>query len=127
MAKRIMIVDDSMRWRMELRDVLASHGFSVCAEASSGRQALDHYEKANPDIIMVDAVMPDWDGVWTIRQIKGKYPDATIILCAGNGEQSTVTQALTAGAADFCVKPYVARAVLAVMRRVAMGGRPTWS
>jgi DNA-binding NarL/FixJ family response regulator len=127
MAKRIMIVDDSLRWRMELRDLLASHGFSICAEASSGRAAVDQYEKANPDIVMIDAAMPDWDGVWTIRQLKMKYPDATVVLCAGNGERATVTEALTAGAIDFCVKPYVPRSVLAVLRRVTMGGRPSWT
>lgn len=124
MAKRVMIVDDSMRWRMELRDVLACHGYSVVAEASGGRQALDMYERISPDLVMVDAAMPDMDGVTTIRQIKYKFPDAILVLCASNGERGTITEAMTAGAADFCTKPYVPRTVLGILRRVMSGIQP---
>jgi two-component system, chemotaxis family, chemotaxis protein CheY len=121
MAKRVMIVDDSLRWRMELRDLLASHGFSVVAEASNGRQAIDMYDRISPDIVMVDAVMPDMDGVCTIREIRYKDQQALLVLCAASGERATVNEAITAGAADFCVKPYVPRAVLSVLRRAMCG------
>ena len=121
MAKRVMIVDDSMRWRMELRDVLATHGYSVVAEASSGRKALEMFERIDPDIVMVDATMPDMDGVCTIRELRNKSSDVLLILCAGNGERATVTEAMSVGAADFCVKPYVPRSVVSILRRATCG------
>ena len=121
MAKRVMLVDDSMYTRLILRDLLLSHGFSVVAEASSGRSAVDMYEQINPDLVMVDAKMPDMDGITTIREIRRRNPQALIVLCAGSGEKSSVLEALGAGAIDFCPKPYVPRRVVSVLRRVLSG------
>ena len=121
MAKRIMIVDDSMYARLILRDLLLSYGFSVVAEASSGRTAVEMYEQINPDVIMVDAKMPDMDGVSTIRAIRRRNPKALIVLCASSGEKSSVLEALGSGAIDFCAKPYVPRRVISVLRRVLAG------
>ncbi|MBI2843399.1 MAG: response regulator [Armatimonadetes bacterium] len=121
MSKRIMIVDDSMYTRLILRDLLLSHGFSVVGEASNGRQALEMYETVRPDLVMVDARMPDMDGVTTIRHLRIQDPNAVTILCAGSGERSTVVEALSAGATDFCAKPYVPKRVVGIVRRVLAG------
>lgn len=121
MSKRIMIVDDSMRARLELKDVLLTHGFSVAGEASSGRAAVDMYEKVNPDLVMVDAQMPDMDGICTIREILEKNPDAILIVCAGSGEKSAIMEALRAGAIDFCAKPYVPRRIVTTIRHALAG------
>ena len=121
MAKRIMIVDDSLRARLELKDMLMSHGFSIAGEASSGRTAIEMYEKLNPDLVMVDARMPDMDGVCTIREILEKDPEALLIVCAGSGEKSAIMEALMAGAIDFCAKPYVPRRIVSSLRRAFAG------
>jgi two-component system chemotaxis response regulator CheY len=118
-----MIVDDSMRWRLELRDLLLSSGFSVVGEASNGRQALEMFERIRPDLVMVDAQMPDMDGICTIREIRRLDPDALAVLCAGSGEKSSVVQAFSVGASDFCSKPYVSRRVVTVLNGVLAGLR----
>lgn len=120
MPAKILIVDDSMRTRLELRDILLSHGFSI-VEASSGRDAVEKYERIHPDLVMVDAQMPDMDGVCTIRAIRYKDPDALMLLCAGSGEKSSVMEAMTAGAIDFCSKPYVPKRVITTIRRALSG------
>lgn len=121
MPTRVMIVDDSMRARLELRDLLLSHGFSVAGEASNGEAAIEMYERIRPDVIMVDAQMPGMDGVCTIREIRYRDPDALMILCASSGEKSSVIEAMSAGASDFCPKPYVPRRVVTVIRNVVAG------
>ncbi len=109
---------------MELRDVLLSHGFSVVGEASDGTRAIELYEKTMPDLVMVDARMPDMDGVSTIRAIRYKHPDALAVVCAGSGEKGSIMEALSAGAMDFCSKPYVPRRVVSTLRRVFAGMAP---
>jgi two-component system, chemotaxis family, chemotaxis protein CheY len=121
MNTRVLIVDDSMRWRLELRDLLLSHGFSVAGEASSGRRAIEMYDELQPDITMVDARMPDLDGVCTIREIRQHDPQAVLVVCAGSGEKGVAMEALSAGAADFCPKPYIPRRVVTMLRKVAVG------
>ncbi|HOM72396.1 MAG TPA: response regulator [Armatimonadota bacterium] len=124
MGKRIMIVDDSMRHRMELKDILLSSGFSIVGEASNGRDAIEMFERTRPDLVMVDARMPNLDGVCTIREIRRKDPDALMIICAGSGEKSSALEAMSAGAVDLCAKPYIQRRVVTVVRRV-LAGVPT--
>jgi two-component system chemotaxis response regulator CheY len=106
---------------MELRDLLLSHGFSVVGEASNGRRGIEMYKELQPDIVMIDARMPDLDGVCVIREIRENDPYAVMVVCAGSGEKSVAMEALSAGAADFCAKPYVARRVTSTLRRVAVG------
>jgi two-component system chemotaxis response regulator CheY len=124
MGKRIMIIDDSMRSRLELKDLLLSHGFSVCGELSNGRDAIDKYEKLQPDVVMIDARMPDMDGACTTRVLLEKDPEAKIVICAGSGEKSTVMEALTLGAIDFIAKPYVPLRLVQTLRRALSGVSP---
>lgn len=123
MGKRIMIVEDSMRWRLELRDLLLSSGFSVVGEFSNGRTAIEQYDRLRPDLVMIDAQMPEMDGVVTMKELRYKYPDAVMVLCAGTGEKSSVVEAMSAGAVDFVAKPYVSRRVIDVLRHALAGIR----
>lgn len=115
-----------MRTRLELRDLLLTHGYSIVGEASSGRQALELFEKVSPDLTIVDARMPDMDGVATVREIRKKNPNAVMVVSASNGERTTAVEALTAGACEFIIKPFVPRSVLGVLRRVMVTYRPNW-
>lgn len=112
-----MIVDNSLYTRLILRDLLLSHGYSVVAEASSGKQALELFDKARPDAVIVDAAMPDMDGIATTRELKREYPDAVVFLTAAHGERSAVVQALSAGAVDFIAKPYAPKRVIQTLRK----------
>ncbi|MEN6372280.1 MAG: response regulator [Armatimonadota bacterium] len=121
MAKRIMIVDDSMYTRLELRNLLLSHGYAVAGEASNGRAAVEMYDRIKPDLTIVDAQMPDMDGVCTIRQIHLLDPNALLLVCASSGERGIAMEAMSAGAVDLCVKPFVERAVTSTIRRALAG------
>lgn len=118
MAKRVMIVDPSLYSRMVLRNILASVGYSVCYEASSGDDAVHQYEKANPDIVLVEAQMSGMDGVATITELCQNYQGCQAILIASSGQRGFVCAAMNAGAVDFIPKPLNERRVATALKKL---------
>lgn len=119
--RRVMIVDPSLYSRAVLSNILHSHGYSVCFEARNAKEALENYEKARPDFVLVEAHMPDTDGVATIRALCRQFDGCRPMLCAGRGQRSLVCEALSAGAVDFIPKPFNERAVIRTLARHAGG------
>ncbi|MHB0998784.1 MAG: response regulator [Armatimonadota bacterium] len=105
MAKRILVVDDSFSDRMILRDCLQSIGYSVVGEAKDGLEAVDKYKKLNPDLVLMDAAIPDSDGISPVMKILRINKDAAIIICASNGQRRLAMEAVSVGAMDFVIKP----------------------
>ncbi len=118
MPKRVMIVDPSLYSRMVLKSILATSGYSVCCEVASGKEALQKFEKVRPDMVLVEAQMPDMDGVATITELRRADTDCQILLLAGAGQRATVCEALSAGAVDFIPKPINERRVTAILRKL---------
>lgn len=113
-----MIVDPSMYNRMVLSNILATNGYSVCFEASNGADAIAHYEKARPDVVLVEAQMTDKDGVATISELCQKYLGCRTVLMASAGQRSAVCAAMSAGALDFIAKPINDRRVLTTLKKL---------
>jgi len=113
-----MIVDDRLHARLILHDILASHGYSVVAEAASGKQALSIFPKVRPDLVIIDAAMRHMDGIAATRELLKLHPDANVILSASHGQRSMVVEALSAGALDFIAKPYSPKRVIHTIRKV---------
>ena len=116
--KRVMIVDPSMYSRMVLSNILVMNGYSVCYEASSGADALANYEKVGPDLVLVEAQMPGFDGVATIRELCGSFDGCQAVLLASAGQRGYVCEAMSAGAADFIVKPINDRRVVSTLKKL---------
>ena len=116
--KRVMIVDPNMYNRMVLNNILATNGYSVCYEASSGADALANYEKARPDLVLVEALMPDRDGVATIGELCREFHGCQAVLLASAGQRSYVCEAMSAGAVDFIAKPISDRRVVSTLKKL---------
>ena len=112
MSKRILIVDDAAFMRMMIKDILSKNGFEVVGEAADGVQAIEKYNELKPDLVTMDITMPEMDGIAALKEIKGKDPTATIIMCSAMGQQAMVIDAIQAGAKDFIVKPFQADRVI---------------
>lgn len=110
MAK-VMVVDDSEFMRKVLRNILEAGGHKV-VEARSADEALEKFLKESPDVVTMDIVMPDKDGIEAVRRIKQVDPKAKIIMISALGHQKTVMRSLEAGAVDFIIKPFTADDVL---------------
>ena len=100
---QILIVDDSPAAQQGLRALLGiQSGIEVVGEASNGWQALCLVERHQPDIVLVDVMMPDLDGIETTRLIKQRWPHIRVVVLSMNA--SYRAQALAAGADAFVSK-----------------------
>lgn len=102
---KILICDDSILARKQLKDLISTMGDPEFIEASDGQGAIDKYKEVKPDLVFLDIVMPKKDGNIAIQEIMSFDSDATIIIVSSVGTQSQLKCALEAGARDFIQKP----------------------
>ncbi|MGD1914352.1 MAG: PAS domain-containing protein [Rivularia sp. (in: cyanobacteria)] len=106
MSNLILVVDDDELSRMQLRELLKSAGYLV-AEASNGEEALAAYSQLQPQMVLLDALMPQMDGFSCcarLRQLPGGK-DIPILMITALYEQSSIEKAFNAGATDYITKP----------------------
>lgn len=102
----VLVVDDSPDTVSMLNDALDNEGFSVLV-ALSGMQAVSICKKIKPDLILLDAVMPEMDGFETCKTLK-QNPDlesVPVIFMTGLDSENTVESSFNSGAADYIQKP----------------------
>ncbi|MEW6131721.1 MAG: response regulator [Pseudomonadota bacterium] len=120
----IYVVDDDPGIRDSLAEYLAGQGFEVaCADGGGTLDAL--LEKACPDLLVLDLMMPGEDGLSIARRLKGRAGAPPIIMLSAKGEDIDRIVGLEVGADDYLPKPFNPRELLAriraVMRRTAAG------
>ncbi len=103
---KILICDDSILARKQIKDVVATIGEPAIFEASDGQSAIDIYKNEKPNLVFLDIVMPKKDGNIAIEEIMAFDPNAIIIIVSSVGTQSQLKCALEAGATDFIQKPF---------------------
>lgn len=101
---RILLVEDNEVNRMLLTQTLEPIGFDV-REAENGRVAINHANRWNPDVILMDMRMPVMGGLEATREIKAAHPNTPIIALTAGAFDSDRTDALAAGCDDFMTKP----------------------
>jgi two-component system KDP operon response regulator KdpE len=121
----VLVADDEPRITKLVSLALGEEGFRVVT-ANSGEEALTKAEEVRPDIVLLDIVMPDLDGIEVMRQLRERRPVAVILLTA-KGSTSDKAKGLDLGADDYIAKPFhpdeLAARVRAVLRRVS-GAQP---
>jgi len=118
---KVIFVDDSSFMRSLLKGIILKDGFELAGEAENGRDAVDLYKKIRPDLVTMDIVMPEMDGIDAVKAIRAFDPEAKIIMVSAMGQQSMVIDSIQAGARDFIIKPFHPPRVHEALRRV-MGG-----
>ena len=118
MSVRVLIADDAIFMRTMLKDILRKEGYEIVGEARTGVEAVEKYQELRPDLVTMDIVMPDKDGIEAVRDIIAFDPQAKILMCSAMGQQSLVIEAIQAGARDFVVKPFQPSRVLEAAARV---------
>lgn len=115
----VLVADDEPRITKLVSIVLSEEGFRVVT-ANSGEEALKKAEEIRPDIVLLDIVMPDFDGIEVMRQLRERRPVAVILLTA-KGSAADKSKGLDLGADDYIAKPFhpdeLAARVRAVLRR----------
>ncbi len=116
--KKVLIVDDSVSITRQLQGIIEKSGaFEVVGHAKDGIEGLKLFTSLKPDIVCMDIVMPQMDGLQTIRTIISLDKDAKIVVissAAGVGEKTT--EALKFGALNVISKPFDPEKVVEVLR-----------
>ncbi len=112
---KVLIVDDNDMMRSLLRGLLRSEHYQVVGEARNGALAVDFIEKIKPDIVFLDVMMPEMDGLEALQVIKAKYPEIVVLMITGNPSVENVQQSIQHGANGFVVKPFNSAKVLGAL------------
>ena len=127
---RVMVVDDHRVVRSGLKfGLLAFNDLELVAEVNSGEAALATCERlcgsaAMPQVILMDMVMPDWDGAAATRAILHSFPDIRVLVLTGFNTSNLIHEALQAGASGYLLKN-VSIDQLAEAIRAAFAGQVT--
>ncbi len=102
---KVLIGDDSILARKQIKDIVSAYGISNILEASNGQEIIDLYKQHTPDLVFVDIVMPIKDGHAAISEIMEMDPDAYMVVVSSVGTQAQLRQAIQLGAKTFIQKP----------------------
>ena len=123
MAERIrptvLVVDDNEAQRIIISKLLDAENYNILF-ARDGLEALNVLRKKRPDIILMDILMPNMDGMETIRRLKAipHLSRTPVIMITGKNEEGVVMECIKAGAVDFVVKPFVHATLTGKIARV---------
>lgn len=116
MSKKILVVEDDGNIRELLRLYLEREGYEI-TEAANGEEGVELWRKINPDMILLDVMMPIMDG-WQVCKIIRKESKVPIIIMTAKGETFDKVNGLEMGADDYIVKPLEMREVIARVRAI---------
>ena len=117
MAIKLMIVDDSKFMRTLLKKVVVDE-YTVICEAADGIEAVEMYEKYKPDVVTMDIVMPEMDGITALSYIVQQNPEAKVVMCTSGGQEEKIKKAIAAGAKGYVNKPFQGPKVLQEIKSV---------
>ena len=117
----ILVCDDAVFMRKYLQKIITSYGHNMVAEATNPDEAIKLFEKHDPDLVLLDIIMPAGeiaaDGMGALTEILRIDPDAKVVMCSSMGQETLVSQAIEIGAQDFISKPFKPQAILEVLSR----------
>ena len=102
---KILVAEDEAIIRLDLRDLLERAGFTVCAEAQDGEEAVELARREQPDLAILDVKMPRLDGIEAAKRIIDERPIPIVMLTAYSQEE-LVSRAVEAGVFGYLVKPF---------------------
>ncbi len=105
MPRSVLVVDDTSFIRMMLRGILESEECTV-HEAVNGRDAIERYRTLAPDLVIMDVVMPELDGLTALAAMREADPRARVVIMSAADHQGTREVALLKGALAFLPKPF---------------------
>ena len=119
---RILVVDDHRLYRDGLVGLFASAGDTdVVGQADTGAEALQKLEAVDPDVVMMDIMMPDMNGIEATRRIRSEHPDVQVVMLTMLEDDDSLFAAMCAGAHGYILKGSDKADVLRTVRAVADG------
>ena len=114
---RVLIADDHPIFRHGVQAMLAAASDLTCVgEARTGQEAVDVAASLQPDVVLMDIVMPKKSGIEATSEIVKALPNVKVVACSTVDQNSMVMRALDAGCCNYVVKPFKAEDVLKAVR-----------
>jgi len=118
----VLVVDDHALLRTGVANIINQEpDLRVVAEAANGVEAVDAFERHHPDVTLLDLRMPEMEGVEAVRQIRGRDPQAKVIILTTYDTDEDITRALKAGAKAYVLKDISAEALITCIHDVLAG------
>jgi two-component system chemotaxis response regulator CheY len=116
---KILIVDDSAFMRTILKDIIAKSkwGDSEVIEAADGREAVAKYNAEHPDLMLLDIIMPEYDGISVLKDLG--HAAKSVVIVSSVDQAEVIAQAKQLGAKDYITKPFDASQVVKVLDTLA--------
>lgn len=105
MSSKILVVDDEKVLLDLTSIILTAKGFDVLT-AENGQEGLERIAKEQPDLVLLDYMMPGMDGMTALREIRVRFPDVYVIMFTGKGSEEIAVDLMKAGASDYILKPF---------------------
>ncbi|HAH20773.1 MAG: hypothetical protein A2Y00_02780 [Omnitrophica WOR_2 bacterium GWF2_43_52] len=118
MVKKILVVDDEENIRKLIETRLKANQYNVIT-ASNGAEALEKAESEAPDLILLDIMMPELDGLEVLRKLKSKFETSSIpvIMLTGKMDTGTILSAQDLEAKDYIIKPFEPQELLNLIKK----------
>jgi DNA-binding NarL/FixJ family response regulator len=118
---RVLIVDDHELFRDGIRGLLKAEGIEVAGEASDGLEALEKVRNLQPDVVLLDIMMPRCDGLEATRLIKAEMPDTKIVILTAVEEDENIFEAIKSGAQGYLLKNLRGAQFVSLLKGVERG------
>jgi two-component system chemotaxis response regulator CheY len=113
-----LIIDDSAHMRILLSKLLQRNGFTRVDLAVDGADGLQHFKAVNPDVVFLDAVMPEMDGLAALGEIKKLAPQTIVVMTTSLSEREKVLKFKEAGADYYLLKPFEDKKLVDTLQKV---------
>jgi two-component system, NarL family, response regulator NreC len=121
---RVLIVDDHAVVRAGLTMLVnAADDLEAIGEAGSAREAVFEARSTNPDVVLMDVMMPDQSGLEVVPQLLKEHPEAKVLVLSMQDDPRYVREAFEAGASGYVLKEAADAELVAAIREIADGGR----
>ncbi|MCA9408204.1 MAG: response regulator [Candidatus Omnitrophica bacterium] len=117
MSKRILVVDDAPIIRLMLSDILKFNNYEVVGEGCNGQEGVDKYKELKPDLVTMDIVMPEKDGIQAMTEILEFDKNAKVVMVTAIDQRESLMKAIRAGATDYIIKPFEQDRVLSAIKK----------
>ncbi len=118
---RILIADDHALFRDSLRSLLESHDLEVVGEAKNGKEAVELTWDSKPDVVLMDLMMPEMDGLEATKRIAAELPDVKVIILTASDDDNNLFEAIKSGARGYLLKDLESSQFFSLLEGVGRG------
>ncbi len=118
---RVLIVDDNLTMRLIIQEIFETNGFEIAGIAENGKIGVAKYQELRPDIVTMDILMPEMNGLEAIREIKFFDDNAKITVISSLSEKTEMKKCLLAGATFYMIKPFEAEELIRICNGILIG------